>query len=134
MTLRLNLGQYLRNHDITAYRLVQEVQGKVAPNTVYALARKPAQRIDLDTVAKILQALGRLTGDRVGITEMLEEVQDTPPTPADLSGLRFPPGQLAHDPQGQKRFRYSGKGKPIDVSGGPSIVDIIAEGRGRTSP
>lgn len=128
MTLRLNLGQYLQRHQITAYRLVGEVRGKVAPNTIYSLARKPAQRIDLNTVSEVLRALERLTGDRVEITDMLEEAQES--APANGSHLRFPPAKAAHDPA-KKQFRYSGKGKPVDVSGGPSIVEIIAEGRGR---
>ncbi len=128
MTLRFNLGNYLQQRQITAYRLVSEVQGKVAPNTIYSLARKPAQRIDLKTVGEVLRALERLTGNRVEITDLLEEAQES--APANRSHLRFPPEQVAHDPT-KKQFRYSGKGKPIDVSGGPSIVEIIVEGRGR---
>jgi chorismate-pyruvate lyase len=37
MTLRLNLGKYLEQHNISAYRVVQV--SKLSPNTVYALAR-----------------------------------------------------------------------------------------------
>jgi hypothetical protein len=132
MTLRLNLGQYLQDHQITAYRLVQEVEGKVSPNTVYALARKPAQRIDLNTVSEVLHALERLTGEAVSIAAVVEEVQEAPK--ADLSHLTADPNRPAYDPAKAKRFRYSGMGKAVDVRGGPSIVDIIAEGRGRTSP
>lgn len=125
--MRLNLGQYLKDHDITAYRLVREVQGQVAPNTVYSLARKPAQRIDLDTVAKILQALERVRGQKVEITEMLEEQ----PESADLSHLRLPAGTPAFDPALPKKFRYSGAEGRTKVEGGPSIVDIVSEGRDR---
>lgn len=128
MTLRLNLGGYLQRHQITAYRLVSEVRGRVAPNTIYALARKPAQRIDLRTVSEVLSALERLTGQKVPIAEMLEEVQE--PAAADLSHLRLPPGTPAYAPTG-KKFRYSGMGKPVKIEGGPSIVEIVAEGRGR---
>jgi hypothetical protein len=131
MTLRLNLGSYLQRHQITAYRLVQEVEGKVAPNTVYALARKPAQRIDLNTVSEVLHALERLTGEHVPISDVLEEVAEVPK--ADLSHLSADPGRPIYDPSMAKVFRYSGMGKAVDVRGGPSIVDIIAEGRGRTS-
>ncbi|WP_407540845.1 hypothetical protein Q0M94_05510 [Deinococcus radiomollis] len=131
MTLRLNLGKYLQRHQITAYRLVGEVQGKVAPNTIYSLARKPAQRIDLKTVGEVIQALERLTGDRVVITDMLEEVQDsaTPPIPQTLENLL---AQMPQDvPTTVKKFSYSGRGRRADVSGGPSVVDIVAEGRER---
>ena len=52
MTLRLNLGKYLEQHNISAYRVVQV--SKLSPNTVYALARKPTKRIDLDTVSAVV--------------------------------------------------------------------------------
>ena len=102
MALRFNLGNYLQRRQITAYRLVGEVQGKVAPNTIYSLARKPAQRIDLKTVGEVLCALERLTGDRVEITDLLEEAQES--APANRSHLRFLPEQVAHDPT-KKQFR-----------------------------
>ena len=133
MTLRLNLGSYLERHHITAYRLVGEVKGRVAPNTVYSLARRPAQRIDLRTVGELLHALERLTGQKVEITEMLEEVQvGHQAAEPDLSHLRFPPDQPAFDPTFPKKFVYSGKGRTLKIEGGSSSVEIIAEGRGRT--
>ena len=46
MEWRLNLGGYLQRHHITPYRLMKAVEGRVSANTVYTLARKPAQRID----------------------------------------------------------------------------------------
>ena len=131
MTLRLNLGSYLQRHQITAYRLVQEVEGRVAPNTVYALARKPAQRIDLNTVSEVLGALERLTGQAVGLADVIEDLPES--AQADLSHLSADPNQPAYDPAKAERFQYSGMGKSVDVRGGPSIVDIIAKGRGRTS-
>lgn len=128
MTLRLNLGQYLKDHGISAYRLVQEVDGIVAPNTVYGLARKPAQRVDLGTVGKILQALGQVRGRAVDINEVLEDV---PPTePITLTAELEPP---AYDPSKAKRFRPSGKVFNVKP-GGPSIEQMIAEDRGRTYP
>ena len=120
MTLRLNLGQYLQRHQITAYRLVGEVRGKVAPNTIYALARKPAQRIDLNTVSEVLRALERLTGEKVIITEVLEEAQETS-APAS-------PDHAAHHAPARK-FQYGGY--RIKIAPGPSAEDIVAELRGR---
>ncbi|BDP43159.1 hypothetical protein DAETH_31280 [Deinococcus aetherius] len=120
MTLRLNLGRYLQEHDISAYRLVQEVKGRVAPNTVYSLARKPAQRIDLDTVAKILQALERVRGQKVEITEMLEDA--TLETPAQTV---TPP---AYDASNRKVFKYNGY--RANVAPGPSAQEILDELRG----
>lgn len=117
MTLRLNLGRYLQEHDISAYRVVQEVRGRVAPNTVYSLARKPAQRIDLDTVAKILQALERVRGQKVEITEMLEDVPDVTKTAT-------PP---AYDAS-RKVFKYNGY--RARVAPGPSAQEILDDLRG----
>ncbi|GBF07209.1 XRE-family like protein, component of toxin-antitoxin system [Deinococcus aerius] len=119
MTLRLNLGRYLQEHDISAYRLVQEVKGRVAPGTVYSLARKPAQRIDLDTVAKILQALERVRGQKVEITEMLEDTPD--------AMLTTPP---VYDASNRKVFKYNGY--RATVAPGPSAQEILDDLRGHT--
>ncbi len=129
MTLRFNLGSYLQSHQISAYRLVGEVKGRVAPNTIYSLARRPAQRIDLNTVGEVLRALERLTGEKVAITEMLEE-----PEEIDLSHLRLPAGTPAFDPKLPKKFRYSGAGRAVKIEGSPSITEIVSEGRERNLP
>lgn len=85
-SLRLNLGKYLAQHNITPYSLVKE--SGLATNTVYALARKPAQRIDLETVSTILNTLERITGEEVNITDMLENTLETRVTkrPGDPMG------------------------------------------------
>lgn len=126
MTLKLNLGSYLERHNITAYRLVKEVEGRVAPNTVYSLARRPAQRIDLTTVGVLMKALEQLTGKKVEFSEMLEEEQMP-----DLSHLRLPPRTPAYDPGKARKFHYSGMGTPVKIEGAPSINDIVSEGRDR---
>lgn len=70
--LRLNLGGYLKRHGLTPYRLVKE--SGLAQATVYNMARTPAQRVDLDTVGTMLDALRRMTGERVTVDDLLEEV------------------------------------------------------------
>lgn len=131
MTLRLNLGQYLKNHGISAYRLVQEVGGSVAPNTVYGLARKPAQRIDLGTVSHILRALERVRGQRVQIADMLEDVPDTPPAGPrpvlDDLLAQVPREDVSTFP----RFRRDRERRPVPLGSGPSIAEMISEGRDR---
>jgi uncharacterized membrane protein len=77
MTLRFNLGKYLERHQISAYRVVQV--SKLAPNTVYTLARQPAQRIDLDTVSAVLAGLETITGQPVPITDLIEEMDTALP-------------------------------------------------------
>lgn len=126
-----NLGKYLQEHGLSAYALVKEVQGKVPASTVYGLARKPAQRIDLPTVYTLLDALGRLRGQKVSVLEVIDELEEetAPSAPPTLEQLlaQVPLPDLTTAQQ----FRYSGKGKRVDVSGGPSIADIISEGRDR---
>jgi hypothetical protein len=72
MTLRLNLGKYLEQHNISAYRVVQV--SKLSPNTVYALARKPSKRIDLDTVSAVLAGLETITGENVQLGDLIEDM------------------------------------------------------------
>jgi hypothetical protein len=79
MKTRLNLGAYLDHHHMTAYRLVQQLKGRVAQNTVYNLARTPQQRIDLDTVGDVLSGLSELTGKTVGLVDLLEELPEPQP-------------------------------------------------------
>ena len=134
MELRLNLGGYLRRHEIKTYRLVKAVEGRVSPNTVYTLARRPVQRIDLSTVGNLLEALGHLTGEPVSITDMLEEAK--PPAPASqpvadpLAALQLDPDRPAFDASNLKTFRRHGQ--PVTPRpGGPSAEEVIAEDRGR---
>ncbi len=76
MTLRLNLGKYLEQHNISAYRVVQV--SKLSPNTVYALARKPTKRIDLDTVSAVLAGLESITGESVVLSDLIEDIDAQP--------------------------------------------------------
>ena len=129
MELRLNLGAYLQRHRLTAYRLAKEVEGRVSPNTVYTLARRPAQRVDLSTVGEVLAALGRLTGEPVSITDMLEEA--APPATTDpLAALRLDPERPALGASPLKTFRRHGKAV-TPKAGGPSAEELIAQDRDR---
>lgn len=134
--MRLNLGSYLQQHGITAYRLVKEVEGRVAPNTVYSLARRPAQRIDLDTVEEVLQALGRLTGEEVTLTEIVGKLPESPQNPVNPGSPVSLTEKLEvplYDPKNAKVFRPSGKLFKVKP-GGLSIEQMVAEDRGRSYP
>ena len=72
--IRLNIGSYLEQKNITPYRLVKE--SGLAPNTVYTLARTSAKRIDLDTLGSIVEALTRLTGQPVTPNDLLEVIEE----------------------------------------------------------
>jgi hypothetical protein len=83
--MRLNLGQYLERRHLTPYRLIKE--SGLARATVYNMARVPAQRVDLDTVSTLLQALRRLTGEPVTINDLLEET--TPEAALTAAGVPY---------------------------------------------
>lgn len=132
MTLQLNLGKYLKQHDISAYRLVQAARGQVAPTTVYDLARGPVERVNLRTVSQLLEALSRVRGQKVAYTEIFEEVTEAAEEPTAPPTLEQLLAQvLLPDLTTAQKFSYSGKGKRADISGGPSIADVISEGRDR---
>ncbi len=74
--MQMNLGAYLQRRGISAYRLVKATQGQLAPATVYSLASKPSQRIDLATVGTVLEALSELTGETVGLQDVIEALDE----------------------------------------------------------
>lgn len=51
-------------HNLSAYRLAQELSGKVSRNSVYAIAAGTAKRADLETLGELVEALRNLTGDQ----------------------------------------------------------------------
>ena len=135
MIIQLNLSSFLERHAISAYRVVKETSGQLAPNTVYDLARKPARRIDLRTVGEVVNALERITGSPVTINDLLEHVSEVEPAnviapleSVDLTDLIANAVKTAKlsKPQGKPL----GSSRPVTVRGtGPSIVKIIREGR-----
>lgn len=149
MTIRLNLNRFLERHSISTYRVVKETSGKLAANTVYDLARRPAQRIDLHTVGQVVTALERITGETVTINDLLEITPDEPgdllarhqhltglgrtletPSPpmSDLAALTANAVKMAKTTV--RNGKPQGSSKPITVRGpGVSVADIIREGR-----
>ncbi|MEX2540251.1 MAG: helix-turn-helix transcriptional regulator [Trueperaceae bacterium] len=84
MNIRVRLGDYLAQKDISAYRLAQEADRKLAKNTVYSMARGETKRVDLETLSTIMIALERLTGEAVTFDDLLERAGDT-----SASGLPY---------------------------------------------
>ena len=71
MSIRVRVGEYLNKHGLSTYRLVQETEGKLAKNTVYAMVRGEAKRVDLETLDTLMGALHALTGESVGLEDVL---------------------------------------------------------------
>lgn len=75
MDIRIRLDNYLDNHDLTPYRLAQVTKGRAAQGSIYALARGDLKRLDLNTLAAVIDALEQLTGERVTFDDLLERVE-----------------------------------------------------------
>jgi DNA-binding Xre family transcriptional regulator len=83
--LHFNLKPYLERHKITTYRLAQD--SGITASTLYGLARKRTQHIDLATVSRIIDSLQRLTGKEVAITDLLENTNDPATIKPQLAAL-----------------------------------------------
>lgn len=68
------VGEVLREHGLTAYKLAAELSGKVNRNSVYAIARGDTERVDRSTLAALLDALKALTGQAYTVADLLEYV------------------------------------------------------------
>ena len=69
--IRWGLKDALDEYGITAYRLSEELRGKVSRNTIYAMARGDGSRVDLATLNAVLTTLHKLTGKSIGIETIL---------------------------------------------------------------
>jgi hypothetical protein len=87
MDIRIRLGSYLEEHGISAYRLAQETKTEAAPGTIYSLARGDSKRLDLQSLATVIGALERMTGETVNFDDLLEKVQ---PRPEGISAAGVP--------------------------------------------
>jgi hypothetical protein len=136
MIYRLNLNKFLESHAISAYRVVKETTGQLAANTVYDLAKRPAQRIDLQTIGQVLGALERITGETITINDLLEISPENPSVKTNQESLETPnfAALVANAARTAKPTKTTGKPKgssqPVQIRGiGPSVLDIIRDGR-----
>lgn len=86
--MKWTLKDYLTQHDLTPYQLAKATGLSV--NTIYPLARGEAQRVSLETLQTVLDALDELTGERVSVGDLLEredqtyEFSEGEPVPTDI--------------------------------------------------
>lgn len=78
--VRWRLADFLKEKELSAYAL-GKATGITRMNTIYRIARKGAEptRVDLPTLALIIDGLQKLTGETVSITDILEYVPDHAP-------------------------------------------------------
>ncbi len=63
------LETYLKEHGLRAIDLVHKTG--LSTNTVYPMVRNNAQRVDRDTLNRVIQALRDLTGKRTEVGDIL---------------------------------------------------------------
>ena len=83
--VRWRLGRFLEERGFTAYALAK-ASGIQRMGTVYRIAGKDAPvRVDLPTLAALLDGLRALTGEDVQLADILEYVPTPPPAPEATS-------------------------------------------------
>lgn len=84
-TVYWQLGALLARHNLTAYRLAQQLDGKMNAGSVYTLAKGGTERVSLTTLGHLLGALEELTGTRYSVADLLAYHPATP-TPGSAGG------------------------------------------------
>jgi hypothetical protein len=134
MRLNMRLGEYLQNHNLTAYKLEKAVTGAVSRNTVYKWAKETQAPDHIHTAQfiEIMQALSRLTGQVVTPNDLLEVVEEPMIDLSQMPPLQsLKPGQVG-DQQLKitpARGKFAPKYPSIKTRNGSSVADDIAKQR-----
>lgn len=72
--VRWRLAEFLKEHNLTAYRLAKTLESETRANTIYRLAREGGEptRVDLSTLGVVLRGLRELTGEEITFDDILE--------------------------------------------------------------
>ena len=72
------LTDYMERHAITPYRLAKAVEQHASAQTVYGLVRRgqDVSRVDLGTLAFVLDGLRELTGENVQVSDLISYTPD----------------------------------------------------------
>lgn len=76
VAVRWRLGAYLRAHEVSVYRLHRELRGELSRTALYNIARGETRGLDFDTLASLIAALRRLTGEEVAPNDLIEVAVD----------------------------------------------------------
>ncbi len=73
MPVRVSLDRFLASKNLSTYRLAKATSGRAAQGSIYAMAKgEQVKRVDLETLSEIIKALEHLTGEPVGVADILE--------------------------------------------------------------
>ena len=70
MALEWRVKEFLGAHSISAYRLMKEAA--IAQGTAYRLANNQANGLNLETLDAVIDALRRITNEKVQLKDLLE--------------------------------------------------------------
>ena len=73
--VKWRLKPYLEAHGLTPYELIR--RSRLAPNTVYAMARGENRSVRLDTLETVIKTLREVTGKAVSLDDLIEISEDT---------------------------------------------------------
>ncbi len=73
-TVKWKLAEFLKERNISAYRLAQTLDRHTRATTVYGLVKKgeDLSRLDLETLATILDGLYQITGEQLTPNDLLD--------------------------------------------------------------
>jgi hypothetical protein len=137
MSIQVRFRQELNRRGISAYRIFQETKGRVNAKAIYGLARSEhVKRLDLETLAAVMAALEKASGEPVALSDLLEVTPEASDVVLIRSSLEEP-DLLALTARAAKAAKVSvatgkpkGSSQPATIRGvGPSVVEIIRDGR-----
>jgi hypothetical protein len=137
MSIQVRFRQELNRRGISAYRIVQETKGRVNAKAIYGLARSEhVKRLDLETLAAVMAALEKVSGEPVALSDLLEVTPEASDVVLIRSSLEEP-DLVALTAKAAKAAKVSvatgkpkGSSQPVTIRGvGPSVVEIIRDGR-----
>lgn len=89
MPVAWRIKEFLDDHGLTPYRLVQA--SGIPQGTVYRLVNGDTRNLNADTLALTLDALRTLTGEPVGLGDVLEytPAENAAPPPLTAAGVAY---------------------------------------------
>jgi len=114
----MNLRALLERQHISANRLSKVIESRLAPATVHGLVSRPAQRIGLETVSTLLDALSRLLGTPMHTQDVLEILDDEDQQRRQVARSQITKPGLTQPPQvsvevGGVQLAESGNNGPV---------------------
>jgi DNA-binding Xre family transcriptional regulator len=93
-TVKWKLKEFLEQHNLSAYQLVDKAHGGLSRTGVYRLTDSDVSGVRFESLAAIIPALRELTGEEVQIGDLLEYVGEPPAPDARRSAWRRLRGAL----------------------------------------